>query len=182
MSPLIPGGYAYLEDSVTEVTGVVATILVIVKTSTKLKINQTLSMLKGCLTTTISGNDRMSVSIDVTVTSLICKPLLDADQCPHTSLSLVSSLARSLAQLRQGKARQATVSPFSSKYNPRVILFSGFAFFAKTCVWVRISQKISGKKVKNPKFRSSFRIPAGSGSQIFLQHPKPEHKNQKPLD
>ena len=90
--------------------------------------------------------------------------------------SLVPSLARSVAQLRQ--ARQATVSPSSSKYNPRVILFSGFAFFAKTCVWVRISQKISGKKVKSPKFRSSFRIPAGSRTQIFLQHPKPG--TQKP--
>jgi hypothetical protein len=125
MSPLIPGGYAYLEDCVT---GVVASILVIVKTSTKLKINQTLSMLNGCLTTTISGKDRMSVSIDLIITSLICKLLLDTDQNPHTSLSLVSSLseARSVQQrncdkARQGKAgqarqagqgRQRLVSPF----------------------------------------------------------------------
>ena len=126
MSPLIPGGYAYLEDSVTEVTGVVATILVIVKTSTKLKINQTPSMLIGCLTTTISGNDRMSVSIDLIITSLICKLLLDANQYPHTSLSLVSSLSEAGAyssatatrQAKAGQARQAgqgrqrLVSPF----------------------------------------------------------------------
>ena len=115
MSPLIPGGYAYLEDSVTEVTGVVATILVIVKTSTKLKINQTPSMLIGCLTTTISGNDRMSVSIDLIITSLICKLLLDANQYPHTSLSLVSSLseARSVQQRNCDKASQGRASTAS---------------------------------------------------------------------
>jgi hypothetical protein len=91
---------------VTEVTGVVATILVIVKTSTKLKINQTLSMLNGCLTTTISGNDRMSVSIDLIITSLVCKLLLDADQYPHTSLSLSLSEVRSVQQRNCDKARQ----------------------------------------------------------------------------